>query len=82
MWLDDDVQSAGANKTTAELLAKSLLRDTRQTHYARGNERPSSFITSAMQIVAERDTPTLQWTSVAVPALRPFSAKFINHKCG
>lgn len=50
-------------------------RRARTKQYARGNDKPSSFITSAMQIVADRDTPTLQCTNVAVPALRPFSTK-------
>ncbi len=31
-------------------------------------------MTSAMQIVAERETPTRQWTRVAVPSSLPFSA--------
>lgn len=30
-------------------------------------------MTSAMQIVAERETPTRQWTRVAVPLRRPRS---------
>lgn len=46
----------------------------RTKQYARGNDKPSSFITSAMQMVADLETPTRQWTSVAVPFLRPFSA--------
>lgn len=46
----------------------------RTKQYARGNDKPSSFITSAMQIVADLETPTRQCTSVAVPFLRPFSA--------
>jgi hypothetical protein len=45
----------------------------RTKQYARGNERPSSFMTSAMQIVADRETPTRQWTSVAPPSLFPAS---------
>lgn len=46
--------------------------------YARGNDKPSSFITSAMHIVADRETPTRQCTSVAVPFFRPFSALVIS----
>ncbi len=30
-------------------------------------------MTSAMQIVAERETPTRQWTSVAIPSSLSFS---------
>lgn len=45
----------------------------RGTHYARGRDRPSDRITSAMQIVAERDTPTRQCTSVGSPRRRPSS---------
>jgi len=44
-----------------------------ETYYARGNDKPNSFITSAIHIVAERDTPTRQCTSVAVPSSLPFS---------
>lgn len=33
---------------------------------------PSSFMISAMHIVADLDTPTLQWTRVATPASLPF----------
>lgn len=47
----------------------------RTKQYALGKDSPSSFITSAMQMVADRETPTLQWTKVAVPALRPFSVR-------
>ena len=36
----------------------------RTKQYARGKVRPSSFMTSAMQIVAERETPTRQCTKV------------------
>lgn len=45
----------------------------RTKQYARGKVRPSSFMTSAMQIVAERETPTRQCTKVAVPLRRPRS---------
>ena len=41
----------------------------RTKQYARGNDRPISFITSAMQIVADLDTPTRQCTRVFVPFL-------------
>jgi hypothetical protein len=33
---------------------------TKGTYYARGKDRPISFMTSAMQIVADRETPTRQ----------------------
>lgn len=48
-------------------------RRARTKQYARGKVKPSSFITSAIQIVAERETPTRQCTSVAVPLRRPRS---------
>ena len=51
----------------------TLRRLARTKQYARGNDKPSSCITSAMQIVADLDTPTRQCTSVLVPFLRPFS---------
>lgn len=48
----------------------------RTKQYARGKVKPSSFITSAMQMVAERETPTRQCTSVAVPLRRPRSNRY------
>ena len=39
--------------------------------YARGKERWRLAMTSAMQMVAERETPTRQWTRVAVEASFP-----------
>jgi hypothetical protein len=42
------------------------------TYYALGNDRPIDFITSAMQIVADLETPTRQCTKVAVPSDFPF----------
>lgn len=48
-------------------------RRARTKQYARGKDKPSSFITSAMQMVADRETPTRQCTRVAVPFLRPCS---------
>lgn len=44
-----------------------------ETYYALGNERPMAFMTSAMQMVADLETPTRQCTSVAVPSFSPFS---------
>jgi len=49
----------------------SLLARTKQ--YARGKESPRDAITSAIQIVADRETPTRQWTSVAVGAVLPLA---------
>ena len=49
-------------------------RRARTKQYARGKERPRVRITSAMQMVAERETPTRQWTSVAVPLAFPRSS--------
>lgn len=54
------------------IITFNLLARTKQ--YARGNDKPSSFITSAIQMVADLDTPTRQCTSVLVPFRRPFSA--------
>jgi hypothetical protein len=78
--LDDDVEAAGAD-VAAEVWGVSFrkggakwVRSGRRTYYARGNERAREAMTSAMQIVAERETPTRQWTSVAVPFSLPFSA--------
>lgn len=40
-------------------------------YYARGKDISSEAITSAMHIVADRETPTRQCTSVAVPSRFP-----------
>lgn len=73
VWLDDNVQSSCSYKTAADLLVTRLEGVDDGAYYARGNERPISFITSAIHIVAERDTPTRQWTRVASPAALPAS---------
>jgi len=51
----------------------TLSRLARTKQYARGKERPRVRMTSAMQIVADRDTPTRQCTSVAVLFAFPLS---------
>ena len=79
--LDNDIQAACAYKTAIHRISIfwfiCVVR--RETHYARGRESPSALITSAMQIVAERETPTRQWTSVGSPFRRPSSK--INVSC-
>ena len=45
----------------------------RTKQYARGKDKLRDRMTSAMQMVALRETPTLQCTSVAVPFRRPRS---------
>lgn len=46
----------------------------RTKQYARANEMCNVRMTDAMQMVAERETPTRQWTSVAMFLRRPCSA--------
>ncbi len=53
------------------MMTFSRLARTKQ--YARGNESPKERITSAIQMVADLETPTRQWTSVAVPFSLPRS---------
>jgi hypothetical protein len=53
-------------------------RRARTKQYARGNDRPNDLITSAIQIVAERDTPTRQCTNVAVLFARPLSNEKVS----
>ena len=43
------------------------------TYYARGKEYFNEDMTSAMQIVADLETPTRQWTNVADLSALPFS---------
>lgn len=45
-------------------------------YYARGKDMSSEAITSAMHIVADRETPTRQCTRVAVPARFPAAENF------
>ena len=72
--LDDDVEPARADEAAGS--ASEVDRDgiVTRTYYARGKLRPISFITSAMQMVALRDTPTRQCTSVATPSIFPRSS--------
>lgn len=65
------------NRRCGWMMTFSLLARTKQ--YARGKDKPSALITSAMQIVAERETPTRQWTRVLVPFRRPRSAPIAIH---
>jgi hypothetical protein len=61
MGLDDDVQTSSADKAAMTEVSKANVKpDSGTTHYARGKLRSRCFITSAMHIVAERDTPTRQ----------------------
>jgi hypothetical protein len=60
----------------------TLSRRARTKQYARGNENPIDRITSAMQMVALRETPTRQWTSVAVLFALPLSGNAISSGSG
>lgn len=51
-----------------------------RTYYARGKDMRSETMTSAMQIVADRETPTRQCTRVAVPSNFPFSGALISSR--
>lgn len=82
MGLYDDVQSSGANEAAVHGWEISTVKgddiESRRAlkvkaYYALGNERPVAFMTSAMQMVADLETPTRQCTSVAVPSCFPFS---------
>lgn len=73
MRLDDDVEPPCSDEAAWIRKRVSRYETESETYYARGKDRPSSFMTSAIHIVAERDTPTRQCTSVAVPSSLPFS---------
>jgi hypothetical protein len=47
----------------------------RTKQYALGKDRLREAITSAIQIVADRETPTRQWTNVAAPSCFPFPGR-------
>lgn len=51
------------------------------THYARGKDISSDDMTSAMHMVADRETPTRQWTKVAFPSTFPFPVVQISLLC-
>lgn len=42
------------------MLVADRSHESGSTYYARGKDKPISFMTSAMQIVADRETPTRQ----------------------
>lgn len=46
-----------------------------RTYYARGKDSFKEDMTSAMHMVADRETPTRQWTSVADLSALPFSVE-------
>jgi len=71
----DGLRGAYEKRRCGWMMTFSRLARTKQ--YARGYDSPDSFITSAMQMVADRETPTRQCTKVAVPLRRPFSAKLL-----
>ena len=76
MWLNDNIESSCPNIAAGKyVLAANQNGDHRkdQTHYARGKERFNDAITSAIQMVADLETPTRQWTKVAVPSFFPCS---------
>jgi hypothetical protein len=50
------------------------------TYYARGNESRDEDMTSAMQMVADLETPTRQCTNVAIPSDLPFSIRIMKHQ--
>lgn len=72
MGLDDDIQSPRTNKTAFILWSVSIVDSVLEsTYYARGKLNPKLAITSAMQMVADRLTPTRQCTNVALPSDLP-----------
>ena len=63
MWLNDHIESSCPNIAAGKyVLAANQNGDHRkdQTHYARGKERFNDAITSAIQMVADLETPTRQ----------------------
>jgi hypothetical protein len=78
MGLDNHVEPPCANKTTVSLVSviHHLLSphdELSETYYALGKDKLREAMTSAMQIVADLETPTRQCTKVAVPSNLPFS---------
>ena len=77
MRLDNHVQTTSTHKTASLVVSISNLPQRRRAaYYARGKDIRNEDITSAMQMVADRDTPTRQWTRVAVPSSFPCAVKF------
>ena len=73
MRLNNNIKAPGSYETAVKIVSIWVHRSRIITYYALGKDKPSSFITSAMQMVAERETPTRQCTSVAVPSNFPRS---------
>lgn len=73
MGLDDNIEASCSYIATTIVSCYINHHYYKVTHYARGRESLSARITSAMQIVAERETPTRQWTRIGSFARRPSS---------
>lgn len=76
MWLDNDIQSPCPNKTTDLVNGLVMIFGFRilcEAYYALGKDRFIVFMTSAIHIVADLETPTRQCTNVAVPSNLPAS---------
>lgn len=72
-WIITLSRLARTKQLFAIVLVLSFINDeSAGTHYARGNVRSKEAITSAMQIVADLETPTRQWTRVALLSDFPF----------
>lgn len=69
------LSSSYANSRCGWIITFSRRARTKQ--YARGKDMPNARITSAMQMVALRDTPTRQCTRVAMPFCRPRSTRWL-----
>lgn len=60
MWLYNNIEASSPYITAVIISGHKKYHKPTETHYARGRESLSALMTSAMQIVAERETPTRQ----------------------
>lgn len=60
MWLDNNIEASSPYITAAIISGCKKYHKIVGTHYARGRESFRALMTSAIQIVAERETPTRQ----------------------
>lgn len=60
MGLDNHIKPSSPDKTTDQIISIGIESRGELTHYALGKDSPRVAITSAIQIVADLETPTRQ----------------------
>lgn len=76
--LYNNIKSSGTNVAADKVLRDKSSFGNEETYYARGKERLRDAITSAIQIVADLETPTRQCTKVAAPSHFPLPRELLE----